>query len=269
MTSAPSPTRDELRDHIVRHRISGDIRTPRENNLRNIGLLSSGDPQYTFGITFDEAWDAERILKTVAERVGISVDPEYRAGPDRIDPELTLGRLDAMADRLVLAADRAERVVLATGHPSGLLALDLVIAEALTAAGAQVETPHPGLSYESTAHGVLARHRRRQVRYVGGVAMVSSGGELNHTHSARPMELLLAAMRDEGEAWPDLVVADHGWAGAAGQAGIEAVAFADSNDPALFVGEADGKVSVVVPLDDNVLPHLYAPVAAYLVRSLR
>ena len=109
------------------------------------------------------------------------------------------------------------------------------------------------------------RHRRRQVRYVGDVAMVSSGGELNHTHSPQPMELLLAATDEEP---PDLVVADHGWAGAAAQAGIDTVAFADSNDPALFVGEAEGRIEVVVPLDDNVLPHLYAPVSAYLVRAL-
>ena len=65
--------------------------------------------------------------------------------------------------------------------------------------------------------------------------------------------------------WPDLVVADHGWAGAAGQAGIDAVGFADSNDPALFVAEAEGKVLVCVPLDDNVAPHLYAPLTAYLL----
>jgi hypothetical protein len=60
-------------------------------------------------------------------------------------------------------------------------------------------------------------------------------------------------------------VADHGWAGAAGQAGVDAVGFADSNDPALFVAEAEGKVLVTVPLDDNVQPHLYAPMTAYLL----
>ena len=66
------------------------------------------------------------------------------------------------------------------------------------------------------------------------------------------MRGLLAALAEDGEPPPDLVVADHGWAGAAGQAGITTVGFADCNDPALFVGEAEGKVAVVVPLDDNV-----------------
>ena len=43
--------------------------------------------------------------------------------------------------------------------------------------------------------------------------------------------------------------------------------FADSNDPALFVGEHEGKVRVAVPLDDNVEPHLYAPLTAFLLHA--
>jgi hypothetical protein len=64
---------------------------------------------------------------------------------------------------------------------------------------------------------------------------------------------------------PDLVIADHGFAGAAGRAGITTVGFADTNDPALFVGEAEGDVAVCVPLDDNVRPNLYRPLIAYLL----
>jgi hypothetical protein len=76
------------------------------------------------------------------------------------------------------------------------------------------------------------------------------------------MEWMLAEL---GDAPPDLVIADHGWAGAAGEAGVPTVAFADSNDPGLFVGEAEGKIDVVVPLDDNVLPRYYAPLTDRLV----
>jgi hypothetical protein len=67
----------------------------------------------------------------------------------------------------------------------------------------------------------------------------------------------------------DLVVADHGWAGVAAESGLRTVGFADTNDPALFVGAAAGKLEVVVPLDDNVAPARYAPLAAYLVRHFR
>jgi len=76
---------------------------------------------------------------------------------------------------------------------------------------------------------------------------------------------MLAALAEGGEAPPDLVIADHGFAGAAARAGLDVVCFADCNDPALVVGEAEGRIGVTVPLDDNVLPHLYGPVASYLL----
>jgi hypothetical protein len=98
--------------------------------------------------------------------------------------------------------------------------------------------------------------------------MVTGGADLEHTHDPEPMRGMLDALAQAGEAPPDLVVADHGYAGAAGMAGIETVGFADSNDPALFVGEAEGLISVAVPLDDNVLPHLYAPLTDLLIGGI-
>jgi hypothetical protein len=76
---------------------------------------------------------------------------------------------------------------------------------------------------------------------------------------------MIANLRRSGEAMPDLVIADHGFAGAAGQAGLLVVGFADCNDPALFIGEAEGLVDVSVPLDDNVSPDTYEPVTAFLL----
>jgi hypothetical protein len=68
-----------------------------------------------------------------------------------------------------------------------------------------------------------------------------------------------------GEPAPDLVVADHGWAGQAGQSGIQTVGFADCNDPALFVAEAEGTLAVTVPLEDNAAFDRYEPMNAYLL----
>jgi hypothetical protein len=105
------------------------------------------------------------------------------------------------------------------------------------------------------------------VRSVLGVSVASQGANLLHTHSPVPMELMLQALVDQGEEAPDLVVADHGFAGAAGRAGVTCVGFADSNDPALFVGEAEGDVAVCVPLDDNVMPDLYEPLTNFLLAA--
>ena len=248
--TAAAMTRDELREHLVTYRIAGDVATPRESNVRAVRRLADGHEPSWFGlkprgVTFDEA------LAVMAERCGVHPDAAYD-GIDTIDPDRTLERLDAMAERLARAArDRAD-VFLATGHPAGLLAIHMPVAQALREAGCRVLTPGAGTFVD-----------RHEIRYLAGVAMLSFRGELNHTHSADPMRLLL-----DGGMRPALVCADHGWAGAAAEAGVETVAFADCNDPALFLGEDDGRVAVTVPLDDNVLPHLYAPLADVLVAAI-
>ena len=55
------------------------------------------------------------------------------------------------------------------------------------------------------------------------------------------------------------VLADHGFAGAAIQAGVETLSVADVNDPALIVAKAQGRTEVVVVLDDHVPPEAYWP----------
>ena len=147
------PDREELRAHLVKSRITGDVATPRENNLDNYRRMSEREPLYLFGLSPTGEWTREQVFALMVERCGVSPDPAYTRGPDTIDPERTLDRLDAMADRLRTAA----------------------------------------------------------------------------------------------------------------QAGIDAVGYADCNDPALFVGEAEGLVRVCVPLDDNVAPNLYEPLTAYLL----
>jgi hypothetical protein len=61
------------------------------------------------------------------------------------------------------------------------------------------------------------------------------------------------------EARPDLVFADHGFAGAAIEQGIETLSIADVNDPALLVARALGRANTVVVMDDNVQPEDYWP----------
>ena len=257
-------TREELREHLVRWRIAGDVATSREDNLLKYGLLAAHAPTALFGLTPRRSWGMGDVTALMAERVGVSGDPRRLHGPDRIDPDLTLDALDRMAVVLAGAARPGARVVMATGHPAGLLPVHLEIGRALRAAGATLLIPAAGWTYVTASRSGRVT---RELRWIDGVATVSTRGELNHTHSPRPMQAVLAALDEAGEAPPDLVVADHGWTGAAGQAGVTAVGFADSNDPALFVGEAEGTVAVAVPLDDNVAPHLYAPLTAYLLQA--
>lgn len=258
MTARPT----ELRDHLVAHRIAGEVGTPREVNLRSFRKLAEGIPYNKFGLSFGHEWTAEEILEVMARRCGVSPDPLHLEGQDTIDPDRTITELVAAGELLRKAAVDRGRVFLATGHPGALLAIHLEIAAALRRAGCTVLHPAAGWRYDERKRDEL---RPRQLRYLGDVAMVSGKGELNHTHSARPMQAVLAALAEAGERPPDLVFADHGWAGAAGEAGSTVISFADCNDPALFVGQEERKVAVVIPLDDNVQPEHYAPLTAYLI----
>jgi hypothetical protein len=253
--------RAALREQLVHARIAGPVATPREANLRSYRRLADGSPYQRFGLDLQRRWTVPDILDAMVRLCGVSPDPTHTHGADTIDPDLTLDALDAAAKLISDAGRNRARVMLATGHPSGLLPVHLALAAGLRAAGCTVLTPAPGWSYEEYKHDDLVN---REIRYINDVAMVSNRGELNHTHSALPMQGALAALHRAGEALPDLVVADHGWAGAAGEAGIPVIGFADSNDPGLFLGQEEGKIDVVVPLDDNVSPHLYAPLIQYL-----
>ncbi len=270
----PAPARDELRAHLVRTMIAGEVATPRQNNLLHYRRMAAGHPYYRLGLELKPSWTERSVLEMMVERCGVDPDPRHIYGDDTIDPDITIDTLEAMGDRIGLAARRKENVVLATGHPATLTPLYQGIARALKEAGCRLLTPAEGWTYEVEV-GYGGSELRRIVYAEPGVAMLEGDdGRTHHTHDPDPMEAMLrelatSASEDSAEAkpdfWPDLAIADHGWAGAAGQAGIDTVGFADCNDPALFAGAAEGKIDVVVPLADGIAPHHYAPLTAYIL----
>lgn len=248
--------REALIDHLVASRIAGDVATSRESNVGNIDKMLRRDWDYHFGLSLDREWTADEVLAVMAKRVGIDPDPGRRSGADRIDPDLTVDALEAAGELLARAAADRAPVFVATGHPTGVLSLHLAVAAALARAGCRLL-------------GVpdwLAVPERGRLRSLGDVAMLTNGADFLHTHAAEPMQRLLPVWGGER---PALVLADHGWAGAAAEAGLTVIGLADTNDPALFVGAEEGKVAVAVPLDDNVAPDLYKPLADALVAAIR
>jgi Phosphatase len=253
----PELTREELGRHVVAARIAGTVQTPVADVLRKAERVAAGDPEHCFGLSGMSRYSPRDVLDQVTAQFGwIHTEGEPLTGPTWIDPELLLNELDRAADRLALAARNGESVLFATGHPTGVLSLHQQLCAALRGAGAKVTRPADGTAFRLGEH-------RRQVRYVQHVAVLASGANLYHTHDAHPMELVLD---QAGEV--DLVVADHGWAGAAAERGIDVVGLADVNDPALPMAKAEGRAGVVLPMDDNVLPVLYDPLADYLISRL-
>ncbi|MGW8380972.1 phosphatase [Streptomyces sp. ODS28] len=258
-----------LRAHLLAARMAGPVATTREKSLRRYRLFAAGDPGALLGLEPERDWGMPELIGLMARRCGVSEDPDTVSGQDTIDPERTIAALDSFAERLRSAAERRTPVLLGTGHPDRLLGFYATLASALSAAGCPVLVPAHGRRIDmKTRFGV----RPYNLSYVRGVALVHEAGvPLSprapgaHTHSPLPLRVALGAAAAAGGPLPGLVIGDHGWACAAGQLGIEAMGPADTDDPALFVGEAEGRVSVAVPLDDAVRSDYYRPLTRYVL----
>lgn len=258
-----------LRAHLLATGLAGTVGTQREGSLRSYRLFAARDPRVTLGLAALGEWSARDVMALMADRCGVSGDPEHRAGPDVIDPERTLRGLEAFAERLGQVAARRGPVLLGTGHPHRLLGFYAGLADALSAAGCLVLTPAQGRCVDiTTRFGV----RTYNLEYVRGVALVRAPGARGagretgaHTHSPLPLRTALEGLAESGGPLPELVIGDHGWVCGAGQLGFEAIGLADTDDPALFVGEAEGRVAVAVPLDDGVRSAYYRPLTRYVL----
>ncbi|MCQ4081190.1 phosphatase [Streptomyces sp. RB6PN25] len=262
-------TSGALRAHLLAARLAGPVATPREEILRSYRMFAERDPQYLIGLDPEGRWTPGELLTLMADRCGVSPDPGYRTGRDLINPDRTVAALDAFAERLAIAAVGRVPVLFGTGHPERLLGFYATLASALSAVGCRVLTPAYGRCVDiSTRFGL----RTHTLDYVQGVAVVRPAGARGngrmtgvHTHSPLPVRVALAAAADGGGPLPALVIGDHGWVCGAGQLGVEAIGLADADDPAVFVGEAEGRVSVAVPLDDAVRPAYYRPLTRYVL----
>jgi hypothetical protein len=239
--------RETLRRALLEGGAAGVNSHDRPNVAWKIKRLVQGDPDSLFGLSGVSDLPYADVLRLVAEAAGIDPDPSVFHGHVVVDADRVLDAFGAIGDRLALAARRGERVLLATGHPTGLPVLYQETGKLLSDRGAKVIRPLEGFTWEDTSG------RRRQIRYFAGVAMLTDRASALHTHSPDAMERMLAEMT------PDLVFADHGFAGAAIEAGVDTVSIADVNDPALVVAGAQGRGGPVAVMDDNVQPETYWP----------
>jgi Phosphatase len=215
-----------------------------ENNLYKIGLLLEGDDDHTFGMEelledlgFEEAYDA------VARQTGHPPDKEETSGRGCIHPARTAAGLVEAGERIRTVAETGGRFVFTTGHPGALLSYYLDVARWVEELDGEILAARPRERYKGNSF----------LDWVGPVGTLGDGASLLHTHGADPMRDLLRELDAV-----DLVVADHGFAGAAIAAGIPTVAVMDTNDPALAVVDLRGADLTVVPMDDNRPQNSYA-----------
>lgn len=248
----------DIAERLVAAGITGYHRShDRANNLRKIEELAEGSPDASFGISGVNKYSAGEVLGFLAELTGCSPDIAECDGYDTIDPQLTIAGLIAAGQRLGSAAARGNVLLAATGHPTGLLEYYMQIVAAYRRAGGKL------LRLREEERFTVGRSKQAEVRYTGAVGCLADWGSLRHTHSPSAMEFLLDA-----DPWPDLVLGDHGFAGAAIERGIPTIAVMDINDPALAIAHAEGRDVAIVPMDDNRVAASYEPAWELVVQTL-
>lgn len=250
--------RSELLEALVAGTMAGpEVSHPMDNVRRNIRLMCEGDPDKQFGMTGLQTFTPDEVFAVVAAASGFVADPAWTDGPVPVDPELVLQACEAVGARLASAIERAETMILATGHPVGLAHLYIEVGRMLRDRGVTILRPFDAVpwldEYGSDPW---------EVRYLESVAMLTDRANMKHTHSGDPMSRML------DEARPGLVFADHGFAGAAIERGVDTVSIADVNDPALIVAKAQGRTQTVIVMDDNVRPEDYWPCFQAIVARL-
>lgn len=250
-------TPGELAADLERLAVAGRIVTPVHDVYRKARRLEAGDPRVTFGLGHLLPTTVAEVLAALVRLSGGDLGDEGGRERSWVEPSVVASQAEVAAGRLREACERGERVLFGTGHPAGPIELYLRLAEAMAQRGARL------LAFAEAETFPMDDGHRAQIRYVCDVACVSAGGELIHTHSPRPMEHLL----DAGP-MPDLVIGDHGFAGAGLARGADAVALVDTNDPALALAWARGLRIWPIVCDDNRPPGAYRPLARFLLACL-
>ena len=125
--------------------------------------------------------------------INFEAEADSWEGPTVVDPETILESLEAMGDRLALAAERGEEVLIATGHPVGMVLAVHGDRPRAGARGAKLLRPIEGVRWRELG-------RTRAIRYLHGVGVLTDRASSYHTHSPDPMRRMLE------EATPDLVL---------------------------------------------------------------
>lgn len=250
-------TPEALAAALERNEVVGWIGTLVGDVHRKARMLVSGDPSVSLGLSGLLPASGEEVLEALGQLASWDFANENGSrGRSFVSPPGIARQAEAVAERLRLACERNEKVFFGTGHPTGPIEMYVRLADALRERGADVIRFGDGEAFEGYVGGA-------EIRYICDVACVSMGGDLAHTHSARPMEGMLARGLQ-----PDLVVGDHGFVGAAAIRGIDAVAVVDTNDPAIVLAWARGLSVWPMLCDDNRPPGAYRPLTEFLLRRL-
>lgn len=238
---APQDAPPNLRELLKQRHVAGrSVRYGRDEVAAIMRRVEHGAPSALCGMPAFPDLTRERVAAAVEMIFGWEGDgPRARIAPGR-----TVDGFTAAVTRVLEVARGGGRLAFATARPAALLQLYRRLAARAAAEGAEVLAGDETVGFGPTG---------RRVRWVDQVAVLTDGASLLADDGVEAAEEWLFAL-----ARPDLVVADHTYAGVALASGLEVVAFADLDAVALAVAAWQGRALRIVPLDDRRPPSAYA-----------
>jgi hypothetical protein len=230
-----------LRELLKHGHVSGrSLRYGRDEVTGIMRRVEQGAPSALCGLPPFVGLTREQVAAAVELVYGWEGD-----GPRaRIAPTRTIDGFSAAVTRVLEVARGGGRLAFATARPAALLQLHRRLAARAAAEGAEVLAGDETAGFGPTG---------RRIRWVDQVAVLTDGAALLAEDGVEAAEEWLFTL-----ARPDLVVADHTYAGVASASGLEVVAFADLDAVALAVAAWQGRAVRVAPLDDRRPPSAYA-----------
>jgi hypothetical protein len=234
-------TGPSLREQLKQEHVAGrSVRFGRDEVLGTMRHVEQGVPSALCGLPPFTGLTRARVAAAVELVYGWEGD-----GPRaRIAPVRTIEGFTAAVVRILEVSRGGGRLAFATARPAALLQLYRRLVARASREGAEVLA-----GVETAVFGPTSR----RVRWVDGVAVATDGAALLADDSVLAAQEWLFSLGH-----PDLVVADHSYAGVAMATGHEVVAFADLDAVALAVAAWQGRALRMVPLDDRRPPTAYA-----------
>lgn len=206
----------------------------------NVSGLARRLTTSTMGISgkyFLHALDSGSIEQCAEEVYGIdTTEPGVF-----IDPELTMIALDEACARLADAASKGAKIIFASSRPAATLPLFIELAKISKEIGGEILQ-----SFDNTSAFVSDGRKGRHFTWSGSVAVVTDGESLISCNDAKAADDLLFHLPR-----PDLVVADHIFAGAALTSGFPTIAFTGLESLAVAVASVPENHCLAIPISIN------------------
>ena len=202
-----------------------------------VGQLARRNPESTMGISGKfllHALDSGSIEECAQEVFGIDTSNHSVF----IDPELTMIALDEAFDKIANAASNGAKIIFASSRPAATLPLFIEIARLSESVGANILQ-----SFDDTSSFIADGRKGRHFSWSGGVAVMSDGESILASNDAKAADDLFFHLPR-----PDLVVADHIFAGASITCGFATVAFTGLESLAVAVASVPENNCLAVPM---------------------